>query len=166
MRTQLFTQPTSQLVEFLNFQIKDHWLSLHIQDHKVKKQSERKEKYYITVHWKKKNTLTFSSEEMVSLSLEIKLHTCSMPRLRNSSLSTTSAKCCSVWRLQRKPINAPFYYHSFKLLKKEEVFPNLTHEGENQVYFLKARTNKTNPNKLSWGSGLYLSDKVEAQAGR
>lgn len=79
--------------------IKDNWLS----QNKAKKE-KKKEKYYITVHQKNKNTRTFSSEEMVSLSLEIKLHTCSMPRLRNSSLSTTSAKCCSVGRLQRKSI--------------------------------------------------------------
>lgn len=34
----------------------------------------------------------------MSLSLDIRLHTCSTPRLRYSSLSTTSEKCCSVWR--------------------------------------------------------------------
>lgn len=38
---------------------------------------------------------TFSSVGMVSLSLAIRLDTCSMPRLRNSSLPTTSGKCCS-----------------------------------------------------------------------
>lgn len=38
---------------------------------------------------------TFSSVGMVSLSLAIRLDTCSMPRLRNSSLPTTSVKCCS-----------------------------------------------------------------------
>lgn len=38
---------------------------------------------------------TFSSEGMVSLSLAIRLDTCSMPKLRNSSLPTTSVKCCS-----------------------------------------------------------------------
>lgn len=48
-----------------------------------------------------KMSLAFSSEEMVSLSLEIKLQTCSMPRLRNSSLSTTSAKCRSVGKSER-----------------------------------------------------------------
>lgn len=41
---------------------------------------------------------TFSSVGMVSLSLAIRLDTCSMPRLRNSSLPTTSGKCCSVSR--------------------------------------------------------------------
>lgn len=50
---------------------------------------------------REKLSLAFSSEEMVSLSLEIKLHTCSMPRLRNSSLSTTSAKCRSVEKPER-----------------------------------------------------------------
>lgn len=50
---------------------------------------------------REKVSLAFSSEEMVSLSLEIKLHTCSMPRLRNSSLSTTSAKCRSVGKPER-----------------------------------------------------------------
>lgn len=50
---------------------------------------------------REKLSLAFSSEEMVSLSLEIKLHTCSMPRLRNSSLSTTSAKCRSVGKPER-----------------------------------------------------------------
>jgi hypothetical protein len=54
---------------------------------------------------KGKRSLAFSSEEMVSLSLEIKLHTCSMPRLRNSSLSTTSAKCCSVGEPEREVVN-------------------------------------------------------------
>lgn len=39
---------------------------------------------------------TFSSEETVSLSLDIKLHTWSRLRLRNSSPSITSGKCCSV----------------------------------------------------------------------
>lgn len=39
---------------------------------------------------------TFSSVGMVSLSLAIRLDTCSMPKLRNSSLPTTSVKCCSV----------------------------------------------------------------------
>ena len=43
---------------------------------------------------------TFSSEGMVSLSLAMTLETCSMPRFRNSSLPTTSAKCCSVDRQQ------------------------------------------------------------------
>lgn len=39
---------------------------------------------------------TFSSEGMVSLSLAMRLQTCSMPRLRNSSHCITSEKCCSV----------------------------------------------------------------------
>lgn len=43
-----------------------------------------------------KRDATFSSDGMVSLSLAMRLHTCSMPRLRNSSLCTTSEKCCSV----------------------------------------------------------------------
>lgn len=45
---------------------------------------------------------TFSSVGMVSLSLAIKLDTCSMPRLRNSSLPTTSVKCCSGNKKQNK----------------------------------------------------------------
>lgn len=43
-----------------------------------------------------KPDVTFSSDGMVSLSLAMRLQTCSMPRLRNSSLCTTSEKCCSV----------------------------------------------------------------------
>lgn len=45
---------------------------------------------------------TFSSVGMVSLSLAIKLDTCSMPRLRNSSLPTTSVKCCSGNKKKKK----------------------------------------------------------------
>lgn len=41
---------------------------------------------------------TFSSVGMVSLSLAIRLDTCSMPKLRNSSLPTTSVKCCSAMK--------------------------------------------------------------------
>ena len=41
---------------------------------------------------------TFSSVRMVSLSLAMRLHTCSIHRFRNSSLPTTSGKCCSVHR--------------------------------------------------------------------
>lgn len=39
--------------------------------------------------------LTFSSVETVSLSLEMRLHTCCRDRPRNSSPCTTSVKCCS-----------------------------------------------------------------------
>lgn len=46
--------------------------------------------------WHNSHHVTFSSDGMVSLSLAMRLHTCSMPRLRNSSLCTTSEKCCSV----------------------------------------------------------------------
>ena len=45
---------------------------------------------------------TFSSEETVSLSLDIKLHTWSRLRLRNSSPSITSGKCCSVPKKKKK----------------------------------------------------------------
>lgn len=44
---------------------------------------------------------TFSSEETVSLSLDIKLQTWSRLRLRNSSPSITSGKCCSVQQMKR-----------------------------------------------------------------
>lgn len=40
--------------------------------------------------------LTFSSVDTVSLSLEIRLHTCCRDRPMNSSPSITSEKCCSV----------------------------------------------------------------------
>lgn len=64
----------------------------------LERSNERRTMKELQVRTGGMSLVTFSSVGMVSLSLAIRLDTCSMPRLRNSSLPTTSGKCCSVRR--------------------------------------------------------------------
>lgn len=55
-------------------------------------------------------SLTFSSVETVSLSLEMRLHTCCRERPRNSSPCTTSVKRCSERHKDAKSYHDTFFF--------------------------------------------------------
>lgn len=57
-------------------------------------------------------SLTFSSVETVSLSLEMRLHTCCRERPRNSSPCTTSVKRCSERHKDAKSYHDTFFFFS------------------------------------------------------
>ena len=77
---------------------------------------------------------TFSSVGMVSLSLAIRLDTCSMPRLRNSSLPTTSGKCCSGHDIQRSLCECGLTLTSFSPTCSRSVSSKFAHPVAVQLF--------------------------------